>query len=46
MEKSSLDRAIPKEGRMLQYLSQFDAEFFHITGADNLLADILSRPVF
>ena len=45
MEKSSLDRAIPKEGRMLQYLSQFDAEFFHITGADNLLADILSRPV-
>jgi len=33
----------PRQQRQISYLSQFDLQFFHVAGADNVVADALSR---
>jgi hypothetical protein len=41
--KQSLDKATPLQIRYLDYISQFTTEVRHISGKDNVVADMLSR---
>ncbi|TNN10300.1 Retrovirus-related Pol polyprotein from transposon 17.6 [Schistosoma japonicum] len=41
--KSSSDKYSPRESRHLDYISQFSTDIRHISGANNVVADALSR---
>ncbi|TNN04773.1 Retrovirus-related Pol polyprotein from transposon 17.6, partial [Schistosoma japonicum] len=41
--KSSSDKYSPRESRHLEYISQFSTDIRHISGANNVVADVLSR---
>lgn len=41
--KQKYDKATPRQFRQLDFLSQFSTDIRHISGADNVVADALSR---
>ncbi|TNN10001.1 Pol polyprotein [Schistosoma japonicum] len=41
--KSSSDKCSPRESRHLNYISEFSTDIRHISGANNVVADVLSR---
>ena len=41
--KSSSDKYSPRESRHLNYISEFSTDIRHISGANNVVADALSR---
>lgn len=43
--RTPTDRLTPREQRQLAFLAEFTTDFQHVPGANNLVADLLSRPL-
>lgn len=41
--RQKLDKASPRQARQLDYIGQFTTDVRHISGTDNVTADLLSR---